>query len=65
MSANYDLDICPLDRLPPRGEDLPWDDGDPMKTWRHKCPMDLLLGPLELAWRHRIDSSHQWQYVRR
>ncbi len=55
MSATLDLDIYPLDHLPPRGEDLPWDDGEPMETWRHKCQMDLLIGSLELAWENRDD----------
>lgn len=53
MSAN--LDIYPLEKLPPRGEDLPYDDGEPMETWRHKCQMDLLIGSLEFAWSQRFD----------
>ncbi len=34
---------------PPRGEDLPSEDGEPMETFRHKKQMDLLLDSIEEA----------------
>jgi Uma2 family endonuclease len=40
---------------PPRGEDLPSDDGEPMETWRHRAQMNLLIESLEEAWRDRRD----------
>ncbi|MCT7997112.1 Uma2 family endonuclease, partial [Laspinema sp. C5] len=32
--------------LPPTQDELPWDDGVPMETLRHKLQMDLLVDPL-------------------
>jgi Uma2 family endonuclease len=32
--------------LPPTQDDLPYDDGEPMETHRHKLQMDLLMYPL-------------------
>jgi Uma2 family endonuclease len=40
---------------PPRGEDLPCDDGEPMETERHRRQMNLLVDSLELAWHDRDD----------
>ncbi len=44
-----------LPRDPPRGEDLPFDDGEPMESKRHRDQMNLLIAPLEQAWRDRND----------
>jgi len=33
-------------RLPPRGEDLPYDDGEPMESGRHRDQMNLLINTL-------------------
>jgi len=40
---------------PPRGEDLPYDDGEPMETKRHWVQMNVLAESLDLAWRDRDD----------
>ena len=40
---------------PPRSEDLPCDDGEPMETARHRRQMQLLIDSLELAWNDRDD----------
>jgi Uma2 family endonuclease len=40
---------------PPRGEDLPCDDGEPMETWRHRRQASLLMDSLNEAWRDRHD----------
>lgn len=40
---------------PPRGEDLPYDDGEPMESERHKKQMDLLQHSLLREWRDRDD----------
>jgi Uma2 family endonuclease len=40
---------------PPRGEDLPCDDGEPMETPRHREQMVLLINSLKQAWEHRDD----------
>jgi Uma2 family endonuclease len=40
---------------PPRGIDLPCDDGEPMETHLHVLQMTLLTGSLELAWKDRDD----------
>lgn len=40
---------------PPRGVDLPSDDGEPMETWRHRAQMNLLADSLDDAWRDRHD----------
>jgi Uma2 family endonuclease len=47
--------IDPFYRPPPRGEDLPYDDGEPMETWRHVEQMTLLIQSLRDAWRDRHD----------
>jgi len=40
---------------PPRGEDLPTGDGEPMETHRHAQQMFLLISTLEEAWKDRDD----------
>jgi Uma2 family endonuclease len=40
---------------PPRGEDLPHDDGEPMESARHLQQMWLLIHSLQDAWRDRDD----------
>jgi Uma2 family endonuclease len=50
--------MTPLDpgfRPPPRGEDLPHTDGEPMETARHRDQMNLLISTLVDAWRDRED----------
>jgi Uma2 family endonuclease len=41
--------------LPPRGEDLPCDDGEPLETARHRIAMNLLIDSLAHYWRDRED----------
>ncbi len=51
-------EMTPIDpdfRPPPRGEDLPCDDGEPMETERHREQMVLLISTLNDAWRDRDD----------
>jgi Uma2 family endonuclease len=40
---------------PPRGEDLPSDDGEPMETQRHRRQMNVLADSLDDAWTDRDD----------
>ena len=40
---------------PPRGEDLPCDDGEPLETKRHRDQMNLLIDSLNEGWRDRHD----------
>src|SRR5687768_1123220 len=40
---------------PPRGEDLFYDDGEPMESARHRMQMNLLIDSLFHAWRDRDD----------
>ena len=40
---------------PPRGEDLPSDDGEPLETNRHRHQMNLLIDSLYEGWRDRHD----------
>jgi Uma2 family endonuclease len=40
---------------PPRGEDLPYDDGEPMETERHREQMWLLIESLRTEWATRND----------
>lgn len=40
---------------PPRGEDLPYEDGEPMETKRHRRQMNVLAESLDEAWRDRDD----------
>ncbi|AUX25550.1 hypothetical protein SOCEGT47_060970 [Sorangium cellulosum] len=42
--------------IPPPGEDeLPYDDGEPMESERHRAQMDMLIEVLKLFWRDRDD----------
>lgn len=46
----------PLDvSLPPTQDDLPFDDGIPMETQRHKLQMDLLIETLQPWLKQRVD----------
>jgi Uma2 family endonuclease len=47
----HDPDLRP----PPRGEDLPYEDGEPMESSRHLEQMNLLIHSLRDAWRDRHD----------
>ncbi|MBM4318401.1 MAG: Uma2 family endonuclease, partial [Deltaproteobacteria bacterium] len=40
---------------PPRPEDLPTEDGEPMESFRHRQQGDLLIQPLRHHWRERDD----------
>ncbi len=40
---------------PPRGDDLPFDDDEPMDSWRHQRQMILLADSLDFEWRDRQD----------
>jgi Uma2 family endonuclease len=40
---------------PPRGEDLPYDDGEPMESEKHVLQMGLLINSLRRAWKDRHD----------
>ncbi|MBL8722328.1 MAG: Uma2 family endonuclease [Myxococcales bacterium] len=51
MTASSDY----LGPRPPRGEDLPYDDGEPMESERHREQMQLLIDTLRDAWRERWD----------
>src|SRR5262245_18015289 len=42
-------------RGPPRGEDLPYSDGEPMDTARHRIQMVILVDSLGSAWADRDD----------
>src|SRR5690242_20565454 len=41
--------------VPPGQDALPYEDGEPMETKRHRTQMELLLGTLEDAWSERTD----------
>ena len=41
--------------IPPRGADLPCDDGVPMETERHRNQMWMLIETLKVGWKHRDD----------
>jgi len=43
--------------LPPTQEQLPYDDGEPMETQRHKLQMDLLIDALE-GWLQQRDDGY-------
>jgi Uma2 family endonuclease len=40
-------ETAPEITLPPTQEELPYDDGVPMETYRHKCQMDMLIDGLD------------------
>ena len=42
-------------RMPPRAEDLPWSDGEPMESDRHVKQMTLLIESLRMEWIDRKD----------
>jgi Uma2 family endonuclease len=54
MSESHDSHDPEL-RPPPRGEDLPCEDGEPMESSRHREQMNLLIHSLRDAWRDRRD----------
>ena len=41
---------------PPRGEDLPYDDGEPMESDRHRLQMELSIESIRIAWGDRPDA---------
>ena len=53
--ATVDKLADPWFKPPPRGEDLPHDDGEPMETARHRQQMNLLIDTLDDHWRDRDD----------
>lgn len=44
-----------LPRIPPGAKDLPYDDGEPMETFRHYNQMSVLIQSLRYGWRERSD----------
>ncbi|AUX43937.1 hypothetical protein SOCE26_053930 [Sorangium cellulosum] len=53
MSFQGETSFVPI---PPPGEDeLPYDDGEPMESQRHRKQMNLLIEVLELLWKDRDD----------
>jgi Uma2 family endonuclease len=44
-----------MEPRPPRGDDLPYDDGEPMESERHREQMNLLIDSLRHALRERED----------
>ncbi|MEN9242121.1 MAG: Uma2 family endonuclease [Thermostichus sp. DG02_3_bins_51] len=44
-----------LPELPPTQDELPYDDGIPMETWRHKCQMDFLISVSQTWLQQRPD----------
>ncbi|WP_438037139.1 Uma2 family endonuclease [Sorangium sp. So ce204] len=53
MAFQSDTSFVPI---PPPGEDeLPYDDGEPMESERHRKQMDLLIEALDLLWKERDD----------
>jgi len=48
-------DIALPIRPPPRGVDLPTDDGEPLETGRHRDQMELLIGSLKASYVERRD----------
>lgn len=52
----YAVEANPLAPIPPPGEDeLPYSDGEPMESEKHRKQMTLLTQSLELAWDARDD----------
>ncbi|HZS06882.1 MAG TPA: Uma2 family endonuclease [Blastocatellia bacterium] len=50
------VEVAPgLDAWPPTEDELPYDDGKPMETPRHRQQMNLLIESLELHWADRDD----------
>jgi Uma2 family endonuclease len=54
MALIEPVTLPPL-KPPPRGEDLPWDFGEPMESKRHGDQMNLLIESLDYAWQERTD----------
>jgi Uma2 family endonuclease len=50
-------ETAPLITLPPTQEELPYDDGIPMETFRHKCQMDILVDAL-VPWIEQRDDGY-------
>ncbi len=44
-----------LTEWPPTQDELPYDDGVPMESWRHKCQMDLLISVTQTWLQQRPD----------
>jgi Uma2 family endonuclease len=55
MTMMYASDTSPIPRPPPGENELPYDDGEPMETGRHRRQMDLLIESLEAHWADRDD----------
>ena len=53
--TRHTMSSAPGPTPPLRGEDLPYDDGEPMESQRHRDQMSLLVGSLRDAWRDRRD----------
>jgi Uma2 family endonuclease len=49
------MSVSSVPKPPPRGVDLPCDDGEPMETWRHRRQASVILDSLNDAWRNRDD----------
>src|SRR5690606_8086143 len=48
---DMDLERDPFAPTPPPGQDqLPFDDGEPMETGRHRVQMNVLIDTLAAAW---------------
>ena len=49
------LDPLYLPEWPPTQDELPYDDGEPMESWRHKCQTDLLVSVTQTWLQPRSD----------
>jgi Uma2 family endonuclease len=49
------LDPVYLPELPPTQDELPYDDSEPMESWRHRCQMDLLISTTQTWLQQRPD----------
>jgi Uma2 family endonuclease len=49
------LDPVYLPELPPTQDELPYDDSEPMESWRHRCQMDLLISTTQTWLQPRSD----------
>jgi Uma2 family endonuclease len=47
--------VDPYYKPPPRGEDLPYDDGEPLESEWHRDAMNLLIDSVKSNWRDRRD----------
>jgi Uma2 family endonuclease len=57
MTMMYATDASPIPRPPPGENELPYDDGEPMETGRHRRQMDLSIESLEGHWVDRDDMA--------